>query len=393
MGRHNKSFTETRPHLSDKYQHLYKEISSDFSTPSYQTYDTNRALYADLQEYDENVKEAEANCFAHMQQVVEGHATDVQKNVFRLSVQGKTQAEIGEELGSSQTSVYKCLRGGPTYGKYRTPDGPIIYGGLNKKLTTWLLKDNIFRQLLLTLYQLEPKASNFLPLVRSWHETYEDFIDWMHDPIHPTLGLTMWKIDVATQMIIKFYQTNTCHMYHKVHKRLVPMVMQATGWNQPQLDEYFKVYKSEIVESLKPIPVKPSYAPVKPMIIAPPPPPKVVVMEKIKKAYRTRHKFSEQKLQWLAEDFVNGKSIHSLVETYQIGRHIIYQLMQKRNISRVAKYDPATNIKECSRCHQLKEAQHFAISKTAQHKLSSYCLECMRTYCKQDREKRKVRHV
>ncbi len=70
--------------------------------------------------------------------------TKNQYKTMRLLSTGLTQSEVATEMGITQTSVQKCLKGNSVY-----PDGvKLNYGGIILKLRTAAAKDQTIQKLL-----------------------------------------------------------------------------------------------------------------------------------------------------------------------------------------------------------------------------------------------------
>jgi hypothetical protein len=73
--------------------------------------------------------------------------TDRQRSVWELTLKGKTQNEMAEQLGVVQTSIHKALYGNTTYGDPNSSTYGRRYGGIPTKIRKWIQEDDTARQL------------------------------------------------------------------------------------------------------------------------------------------------------------------------------------------------------------------------------------------------------
>lgn len=84
--------------------------------------------------YDDRVASLQEELRVELWRIIEDNLTERQKQVVKLSAEGKTQIEIAKLLRVNQSSVVKALWGNSCY-KNKTSNGkPTTYGGIKLKL-------------------------------------------------------------------------------------------------------------------------------------------------------------------------------------------------------------------------------------------------------------------
>ena len=97
--------------------------------------------------YNEYEKEIKQDIVDRIMFACETILTEHQLTVLKMWIDGKTQAQIADELGIQQTSINKAI-----HGIYTVKDGKRIQsGGLLKKIRLWAEKDEVLQQMLETL--------------------------------------------------------------------------------------------------------------------------------------------------------------------------------------------------------------------------------------------------
>lgn len=133
--------------LSDKYQHIFHEISiSDemfANLPNSVSLDT----IFNPNRYNEQVLDAQDQLIARIKVLAESRMTQRQNDVFQLvMIQGLTMAEAGKQMKVTENSVRSYIEGN-TYGN-------IKYGGLLKKLNKAIKQDQTCQILISTIQEI-----------------------------------------------------------------------------------------------------------------------------------------------------------------------------------------------------------------------------------------------
>jgi DNA-binding CsgD family transcriptional regulator len=146
-----------RPHRSDHYQYLWREIPWDFTPSSTSHHEAtiemgnDRALYQPSQ-HSSQFLELNERALQAIQRVASQCLTERQLQVYQMTCQGLTQWEIADKLGVHQSSVQKSLNGNREYANGTRGK---MFGGIGKKLIAALLQDEQFRSILYHMFELE----------------------------------------------------------------------------------------------------------------------------------------------------------------------------------------------------------------------------------------------
>ena len=118
---------------SDHYQYRIVEIQvENFKLYNFPN-EASISSQIDDRIYSDKLKELRNLLIIEIYNIVGTNAlTEHQKKVLKLTLEGKTQSEIGKELGVNQSAIHKCIAGNLDYtkGKEQTKR----YGGLLKKI-------------------------------------------------------------------------------------------------------------------------------------------------------------------------------------------------------------------------------------------------------------------
>ncbi len=115
---------------SNSYQYKIVEVSFDYGKLS--NFSSDRGISSILQEnsYSEAVLDLKEKLLEELYEVIHGdHLTDHQKNILFMRLMGKTQNEIADHLGITQSAVHKAMHGNIDYKNQKKR-----YGGIVKKL-------------------------------------------------------------------------------------------------------------------------------------------------------------------------------------------------------------------------------------------------------------------
>lgn len=130
---------------SKLYQHKIVEISFDQAKLS--NFPTERGIGHILSENQTNneIAELRENLMEELYDVVHGDfLTEHQKKILLMRLMGKTQNEIAEHLGITQSAVHKAMHGNIDYKNNKKR-----YGGIIKKLKK-ICKNNLKVQSILS---------------------------------------------------------------------------------------------------------------------------------------------------------------------------------------------------------------------------------------------------
>lgn len=136
---------------SDSYQYRIIEIAIDPSILSDFASDDGLGAHLGRARHSEQVRDLRTQLMEEVRRLIRTSLTQRQMEVVTLFLQGKTQIEIGKELGICQPTVHKTLRGNKDY-----KNGGVKYGGVIKKLQKLCSKDT---QVLEILKQIEQICS------------------------------------------------------------------------------------------------------------------------------------------------------------------------------------------------------------------------------------------
>lgn len=120
-----------RPHRSDAYQYLLLEVSTPdelLSTFSNQD-DISHLLNPYF--YNEELMELQEELRLIVRKLIETELTPLQREILTMRLDGYTQMEIAEIMGTNQSSITKSINGNCDY---KNANGRKVYGGSIHKL-------------------------------------------------------------------------------------------------------------------------------------------------------------------------------------------------------------------------------------------------------------------
>jgi predicted DNA-binding protein YlxM (UPF0122 family) len=127
----------SRKKKSKSYQ--YKIVEVPFDQLHLNNFANDRGIGHILegQQFDEKIEELRGKLLSVIYEIIFGeNLTDHQRTVLLLRLDGKTQNEIAEHLGITQSAVHKALHGNIDYKNDKKR-----YGGVYKKIKKICLKD------------------------------------------------------------------------------------------------------------------------------------------------------------------------------------------------------------------------------------------------------------
>lgn len=115
---------------SKLYQYKIVEISFDQSKLDNFPNERGIGYILEERESDDRIKELRSDLIDEMYEIISGdYLTKHQKKILMMRLMGKTQNEIAEHLGITQSAVHKAMHGNIDYKNDKKR-----YGGIVKKL-------------------------------------------------------------------------------------------------------------------------------------------------------------------------------------------------------------------------------------------------------------------
>ena len=139
---------------SKRYQ--YKIVEVSFDQVNLNNFPNERSIGNILndQEIDEKIQELRSELLKVIYEIVFGeNLTEHQRTVLLLRLEGKTQNDIAEHLGITQSAVHKALHGNIDYRNNKKR-----YGGVYKKIKKIYMRDERVQRIL-NLIELEKSKS------------------------------------------------------------------------------------------------------------------------------------------------------------------------------------------------------------------------------------------
>ena len=118
--------------MSKSKSYQYKIVEISFDQDKLNNFSSERGIGSILQEnsYDERVSELRENLLEEVYDIIHGDLlTEHQKKILFMRLMGKTQNEIANHLGITQSAVHKAMHGNIEYRNNKKR-----YGGIVKKL-------------------------------------------------------------------------------------------------------------------------------------------------------------------------------------------------------------------------------------------------------------------
>ena len=115
---------------SKSYQHRMVEVSFDQAKLNNLGEESGISSILDSNSFSEEVMELRSELLSKLYGIIDGRMlTEHQRKILYMVLLGKTQNEIADSLGITQSAVHKALRGNLDYRNDRKR-----YGGIFKKL-------------------------------------------------------------------------------------------------------------------------------------------------------------------------------------------------------------------------------------------------------------------
>jgi DNA-directed RNA polymerase specialized sigma subunit len=115
---------------SKSYQHRIVEVSFEQSKLNNFSEDSGISHILDENSFSEEISELRSELLSQIYEIIDGEMlTEHQRKILYMVLLGKTQNQIADILGITQSAVHKALRGNLDYRNDRKR-----YGGIFKKL-------------------------------------------------------------------------------------------------------------------------------------------------------------------------------------------------------------------------------------------------------------------
>lgn len=117
-------------------------------------------------------------------------------------------------------------------------------GGIRAKIKRYCLNNEQFRTLILKMYNID-ETNKYIKITSSFFTSFDDYLDWLYEPIDPLTSLTVVLTNNIKSTIIK-------SLLNRTHKEPMPNVLNRS--NFPDLKQYkysyvnmvYAAYKDEI---------------------------------------------------------------------------------------------------------------------------------------------------
>lgn len=234
-----------RPCRSSAYQYKIVEHQMDFSEGIATSWDQSRALYPDSIYNEEQAKLDTLNLKAYDRMIelamAPGIMTEKQMFVFKMMLENPDISQV--EMQKIHNKHYKNTQKNKNTNTniFKIIKGAEFYGGLNKKIMKICLRDEVYRQCILTLYQEE--YGSLLRLTKSWFNSHEDFIIWITEERHPEFDATISAIELADNIIIDYYLSNSLKITKAPSKTIWDLIKNKTPIQS--FNTFEKIYKDQ----------------------------------------------------------------------------------------------------------------------------------------------------
>lgn len=142
-----------RTRKSKRYQHKIVEIG--FESLKLNNFSTDRGISTILTSnaYSEEILDLREKLLNELYDIINGdYLTSHQKKILMMRLMGKTQNEIAEHLGITQSAVHKAMHGNIDYKNNKKR-----YGGIIKKLKKICTNNEVIKDILI---KMEEARSN-----------------------------------------------------------------------------------------------------------------------------------------------------------------------------------------------------------------------------------------
>jgi hypothetical protein len=118
-------------------------------------------------------------------------------------------------------------------------------GGIKAKIKRHCLINEQFRLLLLKMYNID-NTNKYIKIISSLFNSYDDFLDWIYEPIDPLTNLSIVYTDEIKLSIIKELKDKITHITifpNKLNRSNFPILKQ---YKYSDVNKVFDVYREEI---------------------------------------------------------------------------------------------------------------------------------------------------
>lgn len=141
---------------SKSYQYKIVEIS--FESAKLNNFSSDRGMGQVMMTNtsDERILNLKEELLDEIYEIVNGpHLTDHQKKILFMRLMGKTQNDIAEHLGITQSAVHKAMHGNIDYKNHKKR-----YGGIVKKLQKICKNNNKIKDILEKIQEINREEDN-----------------------------------------------------------------------------------------------------------------------------------------------------------------------------------------------------------------------------------------
>ena len=124
---------------SARYQHLYREISTDLAK-----YDSP---YEEQELFDDEFRDLNDEALAIMVEELRANLSDKQARLVDGLLAGKSQTDLAHDTGVNQSSIIKMIIGNADYSK----GGKKMFGGIVRLVPGILLRSERFRSIIIRM--------------------------------------------------------------------------------------------------------------------------------------------------------------------------------------------------------------------------------------------------
>ena len=139
-----------RSRKSKRYQHKIVEIGFDSAKLSNFSMDRGIGEILASNSYSDEIVELREKLLNELYDIINGdYLTGHQKKILMMRLMGKTQNEIADHLGITQSAVHKAMHGNIDYKNNKKR-----YGGIIKKLKKICTNNEVIRDILIKMEEV-----------------------------------------------------------------------------------------------------------------------------------------------------------------------------------------------------------------------------------------------
>tara|TARA_B100000131_G_scaffold322708_1_gene377679 strand:+ start:4648 stop:5085 length:438 start_codon:yes stop_codon:yes gene_type:complete len=139
-----------RPRKSKRYQHKIVEIGFDSAKLSNFSVDRGIGEILASNSYSDEIIELREKLLNELYDIINGdYLTSHQKKILMMRLMGKTQNEIADHLGITQSAVHKAMHGNIDYKNNKKR-----YGGIIKKLKKICTNNEVIKDILIKMEEV-----------------------------------------------------------------------------------------------------------------------------------------------------------------------------------------------------------------------------------------------